>query len=71
MSSDTLLLAVVAPVPFTLVSKTADWVASSVPLFAVCIVVAGWIVRYILGELALKRECDRGLEIAEPMMVNR
>jgi hypothetical protein len=54
---------VVAPVPFTLVSETADWIASSFLLLALGAVVAGWIVRHILGELALDRECDQPLEV--------
>ena len=72
MSGDWLRLAlVVAPAPFTLVAKTADWIASSVLLFVRSVVVAGWIVRHILGELVLHHECDRPLELAEPVVVLR
>jgi hypothetical protein len=58
---------VVAPAP---VSKTADWIASFVPLLALSVVVASRIVRHILGALALNREWDQSLDVDEPVEMN-
>lgn len=66
-----LLATVVAPVPFTLVSETADFIASSVLLLVFGVVEAGWTIRHILGELALDRESDGPLEVTDPVEANR
>jgi uncharacterized membrane protein len=65
------LALIVAPVPFTLVSETADWIASAVLLLFLGVVVAGWIVGYIVGEIALGRECDRPFQVAGPVEAKR
>lgn len=72
MSGKRLRLALLmVPVPFTLLSEVADWIASSVLLFVLGVVVVGWIVRHAVGELALDRECDRPLEVAESVEAKR
>lgn len=64
------LALVLTPVPLTLVSRTAGWIASSILLAVLAVVVAGWVVRCVLGEVALDRECDQPLEVDDPVEVN-
>jgi hypothetical protein len=72
MSRSWLVLAlVVAAVPVTLMSRTADWIASATLLLVIGVVAVSWIVRHILGELALNRDYDRPLEVAESAEAKR
>lgn len=72
MSAGRIVAAILlAPIPLSLLSDTADKIASvalvAIMLGAVIVSVA----RYVIAERRLDRECTRPLEVAETIEVTR